>query len=184
MDQDYIDRLRQIKKHIPNLFGGYDIPSGTPLLYIGCNARRMDYLPELYAAGYEITVLEIDPDNLASLEGDVRIKHLVLGDMRNAANLTLPHARYSVVFAWHVLEHVSRGWAELTLQQLESIATRFVVIGTPWGSVAQGVVGGNVHERHLSYWTPQAFVNLGYRADAIGTKNVLGSNILAWKELQ
>jgi hypothetical protein len=181
MNTDYEDRLSFLHSRIPDLWD-CDYTHSVPLLYIGANARRMDYIPELYDAGYEITVLEVDPDNLASLADDPRIKHLVLGNVGDVDTLILPHDSYDVVFAWHVIEHLGREEAERTLESLAALADRYLVVGTPWGRVEQGAVGGNEHERHLSYWTPEDFDALGFDNIVIGKQHVLGSCVLAWKE--
>lgn len=183
MNTDYEDRLDMIDDNIPTLLCSYH--QGESVLYVGAKPNRMDYIPELFDAFYDITVLEVDPKNaseLLEMEDAYLIDHVLIGDVREV-DMLLPDAKYDVVFTWHVIEHLPGQVVPDVLAKLESITKKYVVIGTPWGYVPQGTVDGNVNERHLSYWEPEDFRRLGYQAVAIGEPDVMGSCILAWKEM-
>jgi len=177
MSSNYADRLHLLNKHVPSIFSS----RGT-VLYVGAKIGRMDYIPEIFSAGNEITVLEAFEPNAEDIRGCELIHNVVCGDMRDIGVIKLPHDTYSFSFIWHGIEHLRYSEALDVVGRVEKITKRCVILGTPWGYVPQGQVGGNSYEEHKSFWTPEMFRDIGYSAVKIGEEDVLGSCILAWKE--
>ena len=73
---------------------------------------------------------------------------------------------FDLVIAHHVIEHLEKTKGLQLLEDIERIAARQVIIGSPVGfSNNQTSVDRrqNEFERHLSGWLPEEFVERGYR---------------------
>jgi hypothetical protein len=87
---------------------------------------------------------------------------------------------FDVVQACDFIEHLTKDDGIRWLQDAEKVARRYVLIFTPSGLVdspSSILHPENPYEKHLSGWTKQEFLDLGY--------NCLEWNgyIIAWKEL-
>jgi hypothetical protein len=89
--------------------------------------------------------------------------------------------KYDVVMFWHGPEHLTREDLPFALSKAEMMATRLVVLASPWGRYAQGDCGGNPFERHVSHLYEIDLEAFGYRTSTLGRKDKKGSNLLAWK---
>jgi len=72
---------------------------------------------------------------------------------------TLPE--YEFIYAGDVIEHLHREDALIVLDKLKNKASKYLVVCIPLGDSSQwsqGEVYGNVHESHLSFWTPEDFM--------------------------
>jgi hypothetical protein len=168
-------RLEQLRLFVPEVFG-----TGT-LLYIGASVRRAQCLEELVASGREITVLEVWPPNADHYRARTDLT-VVCGDVRNVANLSLPHNNYDVAFWWHGPEHVPKEELPAVLADIEKRA-RLVVLACPWGMYPQQAIDGNMYEKHLSALGPENFQDLGYKTATLGKPGGrANSNIIAVKE--
>lgn len=167
-------RLLQIKKRIPELFS---LP-GT-LLYVGANHRRCHYLAELVAAGHIVTLLEVYERNVEFYRDNPLLQEIIHGDVRNSDVFT--DRQWDVAFWWHGPEHVFRHDLEQALSNLEEHAD-FIVLGCPLGIFRQPAVFGNPNEQHVGTYYPVDFETLGYEVATMGHRDVMSSNLLAWKE--
>jgi len=167
-------RFIQLRRVVPELY--YE--SGT-LLYVGANQlREPQGLASMRRAGHEITLLEVWPDNVAHFRAGTQFNHVVEGDVREVASLSLPHAHYDAVLWWHGPEHVDlEEWPD-TLAQLESLAD-LVVLGCPWGVMEQEALYGNHHEEHRTHPEPENFPM--YATDTVGEKDTRSGHLIAWK---
>jgi len=176
-----MDRWPNLQRNVPELF---DVqPGSIDMLYIGANRNRHHYMPEFYGLGYRITLLEVWEPYLKGMEHKEMVFRAVLGDVRDAATLSLGKRMFDVVFFWHGPEHLPHEDLEDTLFSLERISRSLVVLGCPWGKYPQGAVNGNPYEVHASQLTPADFQKYGYSVDTLGTRDVIDSNVLAWKVL-
>ncbi|HUW11696.1 MAG TPA: hypothetical protein VM537_18340 [Anaerolineae bacterium] len=167
-------RLAQLRAFCPEIFG-----KGT-LLYVGASPRRSQFLPQLLAAGRDVTLLEIWPANAEHFRGWPGVQ-VVCGDVCAVEGLILPEERYDVAFWWHGPEHIPGSDLHRAMAGLERRA-RQVVVGCPWGVSRQATVDGNPHQQHVTTLHPENFVALGYRVNIIGKVNSGSrSNILAVK---
>lgn len=182
MTDAHTERLELLRELLPALFS----PPPKRILYVGASKRsgRGSYTDEMLAAGHVLTLLEAWPDNAqyyAHLP-DTPFVLVQCGDVRK-----VDYYRWSgpfdIAFWWHGPEHIGPNELEATLEQLERRCLELIVLGCPWGRYEQGEVDGNPFERHLAYLYPQDFKRLGYSAATLGQRDVPGSCIVAWKEL-
>lgn len=164
-------RLAHLRTFAPDCF----VPGR--LLYVGASILRSQCLPDLVAAGHQVTILEIWPDNVAHYRA--RGFTVVQGDVRQVGTLNLP--RYDVAFWWHGPEHVALSDLPATLAALEELAD-LVVLACPWGESPQGAVYGNPHEAHRISLAPLFFTARGYRTWTMGRPGLQSrSQIIAVK---
>lgn len=166
-----MDRLEQLKKCIPDIF------SYKTLLYIGANKGRLEMVLEFIKAGYTIHFLEIWPPNAARLKRN--FVNVIEGDVRMIEKYEL-EKKYDVIMWWHGPEHVKEEEISPTLDKLIKRTKKITVIACPYGKFEQGSVKGNPYERHLSTLYVMSFRILGWKTNAIGEPDELGSNLLAW----
>lgn len=172
-------RLRQLNEVVPGLLH----PSAdATCLYIGATPWRFQLGPELYAAGYEMTLLEVDKDNwYYYLDHPWLGGGCIHGDVRE-----LPVGRrWDTIVWWHGPEHIAQDDLEPTVRRLEAAAGRLVVLGAPWGENIQPMVEGNSHQEHKAHLQPGDFARLGYQTATLGTEGDLSTwpHILAWKTI-
>ena len=170
-------RVKQIKELVPGLLR----PGTRSCLYVGATPWRFQLGAELHAAGYELTLLEVDKDNAYYYEGHPWLSGGVIhGDVRYALPVD---STWDTIVWWHGPEHISREDLPSVLHQLEAVATRLVVLAAPWGENAQPMVEGNAHQEHKAHLQPEDFEGLGYKTATCGTQGDLSTwpHILAWK---
>jgi len=165
-------RKKQVEKNIP------DIWKYKTVLYIGARRYRRDFTNQFKQKGYRIDILEVFDKNLQSLKKLKFINKLIKGDVREVDKLI--DQEYDVIFWWHGPEHIHKNELKDTLNKLKKISNKLVVCGCPYGKYEQGVVYGNVWEKHLSYLEPANFKKSSFQVDVLGKKDSLGSNILSW----
>lgn len=169
-------RVAQIREVLPGLLRD---GRGKTCLYVGATPWRFQLGQELHEAGYEMTLLEIDPDNAYYwaahpwLGGGV-----ICGDVRELGQ----ERRWDVVVWWHGPEHVARADLGPAVRRLEAVAG-MVVLAAPWGVNEQPMVEGNAHQEHKAHLQPADFERLGYCAVTCGVQGDLSTwpHILAWK---
>ncbi len=171
-------RYPQLQDNVPELF-----ESPGTLLYIGANTRRHHYCPELFAAGNELTVLEVWEPNIAGLKSKEMFRKVILGDVRSLESLALGRRMFDYVMHWHGPEHLPVNEYAEAIRAMERIAKRCVILASPWGVYQQGAYGGNEFETHQVSLYPTDFQDLGYMTRTLGVPDVIDSNILAWKRL-
>lgn len=176
--RQHVERRAQFARAIPDATS-----IGSRLLYVGGKPERVQVLDLYLEAGWSVDILEAWHENAEALRRwpvlDLYPASLVIeGDVRTA-----PLRPYDVVVWWHGPEHVKAEEFPAVLRRLESAATKMVILASPWGRYDQGPAGGNPFEEHLWAVYPEALRALGYKTDAIGTKDKKGSNLLAWKRV-
>lgn len=176
-------RKFQLLRRIPDALN--DGGGEKTLLYVGGKPERLQMVDIFADNGFAIDVLEIwrvNVENLKKWNGDAKIfRTIYQGNIRNTAEL--PKEKYGIVMFWQGPEHVSREDLPFVLRNMESLATRLVILASPWGRYAQDAIGGNPFEKHVSHYYETDFAGFGYQTDAIGTKDKKGSNLLAWKRI-
>lgn len=68
-----------------------------------------------------------------------------------------------VVCALDLIEHLEKEQGLKFLSDLESVASKRVVIVTPTGFLPQAEFDGNSYQRHISGWDPEEMRKLGYK---------------------
>ena len=165
------ERFNQIKQNIPSFI----TQEFNTLLYIGVGYRtKFQFQSHLDNLNYNITILEAHKPNLRKHRGKYAIINADITKFKTKR-------RWDIVMWWHGPEHISKGELKPTLQKLERMAKKLVILGCPWGKYVQGVVGGNPYEVHKTHLYPKDLVELGYSVKTLERPNKMGSNILAWK---
>ena len=169
------ERLAHLRRLIPELW-----ENPGDVLYVGANKKRAHYSKELVEAGGRLTLLEVDPDNVTFWRQSQRaglFAEVLQGDVRD----TLPAGMANTVFWWHGPEHIQQCDLAATLQNLEA-ATKpggLVVIGCPWGNASESGAGG--YDKHVGAYYPEDFEQRGYTVFTDGTRDSIGSTLIAWK---
>ena len=182
MSRQGLERNGLLRTMVPQLF---DDP-GT-VFYVGAWVRRFASSRELVNAGNELTVLEVWEPFLDELKVHPKLNQLaaywVLGDVREVDTLSLPYSTFDYTVWLHGPEHIPARDFEPTVEKLEALTSKVVVMGCPWGWFRHGVAFGNPHTKHFNHLWVTDFDKIGYRYACIGPMNKPGSHILAWKVL-
>ena len=165
------NKERQMLRCIP------DVLNYESLLYIGASDKRQQMLELFIRNNYAYAILEIWQPNVKYLES--RFKDVIEGDIRNIDKLGL--GPFDIVMWWHGPEHVRENEIAPIFDKLKLITKRILIIACPWGIYEQDAVDGNPYEEHLSCLYPEFFERLGWQVDAIGEKDTLNNNLLAWQ---
>ena len=83
--------------------------------------------------------------------------------------------KFDIVSLFDVIEHLPKhlGWD--LLAKCEALASKFILVQTPYGFLEQGPEEGNPYQVHLSGWFPHDFEGIGYKvAGAAGTRFLHG----------
>ncbi len=79
------------------------------------------------------------------------------------SDLPLKPSSVDAVVILQVLEHLSREEGYRLLADAERIARRRIIVTTPNSYVTQSERDGNPYQRHLSGWSVEDFLSLGYK---------------------
>lgn len=170
-------RQQQLLKAVPTIL------RHKTLLYVGASQRRQHLLPLFVKNGYHITILEAWHRNAVYVAKHVAgVNAVICGDVRNAERML--RDRFDVTMWWHGPEHIPAQDLPPTLAALEALAKKLVVLASPWGRYDQDAVDGNPYERHLSSIYPDTLEELGYKTSTLGSIDVRGSNLLAWRHIK
>ena len=128
-------------------------------------------------AGYRLTIVEPWGANADHYRG---MGHLVVhDDIRNAV---LYLKRHDVIMWWQGPEHVSKYDLKWLVNELERLATRYVILAYPYGEYPQGAHGGNPYEKHVSVLYPDSFP--GYQSAWIGESGGgAESCVIVWRRM-
>jgi len=155
-----------LRAMVPDLF---ERPGS--LLYVGACHRRCHCSKELLDAGNVLTALEVWEPFIEQLKAHrvlaSRFKSIVLGDVTKLDE-----------------EHISAHQLGPTLKKMEAVATRTIVLASPWGRFPEGEVHGNPHNAHRWYVYPEHLMAYGYQVAALGPMNRPGGQVLAWKNVK
>jgi hypothetical protein len=181
--QGLLNREASVRKNVP------DFLEYKTVLYVGVRPGRMQLLDLFLEAGYEADVVEIWPRNYAyiqELQNDrfrgkekALFKNIYCQDIKAFA--AIEKGPYDVVVWWHGPEHMPKADLPAVLENLFRMTEQVLILGCPWGATAQGALGGNPSEAHVSCFTTNYFEALGFKTSTLGRENKGGSNILSWK---
>jgi len=171
-------RLNQLREKVPELFN-----EPRTVLYVGAMKKQHQCVEELKEAGCTITLLELVEGNCEYYEGKGIFDHIICGDVREVDQHFTPDS-FDVVLWWHGPEHVDRKDVEPSVAKLEKIATKLVVLASPWGKTRKwtySIIG----REHLSALYVDDYLNMGFNVATLGEADRWrkGTQLLAWKWL-
>lgn len=97
--------------------------------------------------------------------------HIEVGDARELESF-IEQERPDTVFAFDVIEHMTREEGERVIKMLARLAKREVLVSVPIVPYPQGAIHGNSYEEHKHDWTPQEMESIG--GQSISMKTVTG----------
>lgn len=182
---DNTDRRPSLMRLAPDIF------AQKTVLYIGARPGRTDFLvsesselgPGFIENGFVSDILEAFEPNANYFRSVDKIRNVYCGDVKDIDTLLPSGASYDVVFWWHGPEHVRESELATTVSAIERRATKYVVLGCPWGRFDQNAIDGNKYECHLAHLDHAIFEEMGYEVECLGHKNARGSNITAVKKI-
>ena len=166
-------RDKQLERCIP------DVYNYKSVLYIGAHEGRCSMLKDFRNHEYMIDILEPNETNYKYCKGLPGIQEVYRYSLQRFETFR----KYDIVFWWHGPEHIDNAEVEQTFKRLDELASKYIILGCPWGKYEQGALGGNVYEIHKKHWTIKEFEDLGYQTNTLGQENIAGSNLLAWKKM-
>ena len=175
------EREKCVKRCVPGLFSG----KHQSVLYVGANQKRQHFLNFFEESNYKrIMILEAFKGNYEFLTkkfetGKPNLYKVIWGKVEEIEKLSLEP--FDVIFFWHGPEHLPQQQIEPTLKKLESLSTRLVILGMPFGKYEQGPEYGNPFETHQSSIYPSFLHQFDYQTETLGKRDEKGSNITAWK---
>lgn len=151
------------------------------ILDLGCGDGR---LMEVLSQGKEWKIVGVDifPEYLKAAKKRKVYTGLIHSDIGNAVNRFIKDKeKYDVVFFSQVIEHISREKGEVILDQLDKLAKKRIIIGTPRGFMHQPdeFLDSNPHQVHKSGWTEEDFTKRGYRIYGVGINPIWSEGGLA-----
>lgn len=95
--------------------------------------------------------------------------------------VNFPARSFDIVLASHVLEHMDEKDAWKVLENMERMAKKQVIVGTPIGEHYHPAEDGNIWQLHKSAFTPEEFEKRGYKIKKYGWKWLLGDQGIVHK---
>lgn len=169
------DRKTQLIKCIPSVF------TFKKVLYIGANEKRFHFQADLKDNNCVADVLEIDRERCNGLKKFAWLNQVICGSVTNAEKLFFPN-QYDLILWSHGPEILDKELIVPTIQKLEIIAPKLLVMMAPWGKYTHTNVARIDFNASALY--EEDFEKLGYATSTIGEKDKNGSNLLAWKLLK
>jgi 2-polyprenyl-3-methyl-5-hydroxy-6-metoxy-1,4-benzoquinol methylase len=145
-------------------------PDILTVLDIGCgklwdgNPPSEDYLLTVFSSPkFHVTGIDIFPECIEWRRQNGPAGDYILMDALDARKKM--GRQFDLVICHHVIEHFDKETSRQFVQDIESLATKQIIIGAPVGFTnTDYAVGlhGNEYERHRCGWTPDEFIALGY----------------------
>lgn len=151
------------------------------ILDLGCgDGGLMEVLSQ--EKKWQVVGVDIFPGYIKEAKRRKIYNNLILGDiLKTVEKLKYKKTKFDVVFFSQVIEHIPRKKGEVILDQLEKLAKKRVIVGTPRGFMHQpeAFLDENPHQVHKSGWIEQDFIQRGYKIYGIGIKPVWSEEGLA-----
>lgn len=130
--------------------------SARSCLDVGCGRGAFKSIKGFYSVGCDISL-----SSLIKAREKGYYDNLVRCDVRH---LPFEPKCFDVVICIEVIEHLDKADAIELLRQIEEIASRQIIIMTPWGYFPMEEREDNPYLTHRSGWLPQKFQEMGYKA--------------------
>jgi SAM-dependent methyltransferase len=162
---DLVTRLREttFQRYLP-LSSAWNIgrllrKKEYSFLDVGCgNGSGLDRFVGKFTLN--ITGIDIFQPYINKLKNTGRYVNLVIGDIRY---LPFKPKSFNSILCTEVIEHLTKDEGLHLLSQFEIVARKSIIITTPSGFLKRQKHDGNLHQLHISGWSPQDFIDLGYK---------------------
>ncbi|MGH9062555.1 MAG: class I SAM-dependent methyltransferase [Acidimicrobiales bacterium] len=153
-----------IRGRLPNL-------AGKRVLDVGCGQGGIGYMLRQCPGGLDahLTGIELYEPYLDFVRRFHVYDDLIAGDVTDTS-VDLALARFDVVLACEILEHIPRPAADRLLDRIEELAIDMVIVSTPNGPDLRPPIDGVDSEAHVSVWRVSDFRNRGYEVRGIGSR--------------
>ena len=146
------------------------IGNARTILDLGCGEGS---LMQVLSKGenWQITGVDIYKKAIETAHKRNTYHKLIKGDLlKTIRNKKLIPKYYDVVFFSQVIEHVTRNQGEKILDEIEKIAKKRIIVGTPRGFMEQPdeFLDDNPYQVHRSGWTIADFTKRGYKVYGVG----------------
>lgn len=145
------------------------IGDAKTILDLGCGDGT---LMELLSKGekWQITGIDIYGKDIETARKRNVYQKLIRGDLLKTISSNSVKSKYDVVFFSQVIEHLTRNQGEKILSEIEKLAKKRIIVGTPRGFMEQPheFLDGNPHQIHKSGWSIEDFISRGYRVHGVG----------------
>ena len=143
------------------------------VLDLGCGqGKPMEFINKRLKVEKSVGVDLFEPYIKEARQKKIHSQYL-LTDIRR---VKLPPKSFDLVMASHVLEHLPEKDAWKVLENMEKMAKKQVIAVTPIGEHYHQIEDGNILQLHLSHFTPQDFIDRGYKIKRYGWKWLLGDH--------
>lgn len=139
------------------------------VLDLGCGeGSLMQFLSK--GESWQITGVDIYKKAIQTASKRNAYFKLVKGDLLKTIKNKRLISKYDVVFFSQVIEHVTRKQGEQILEEIEKLAKKRIIVGTPRGFMEQPheFLDGNPHQIHKSGWSIEDFSSRGYKVYGVG----------------
>lgn len=145
------------------------IGDAKTILDLGCGDGT---LMELLSKGekWQITGIDIYGKDIETAKKRNIYAKLIKGDLLKTISNNNLQSKYDVVFFSQVIEHVTRAQGEKILNEIEKLAKKRIIVGTPRGFMEQPheFLDDNPHQVHKSGWSIEDFTSRGYKVNGVG----------------
>jgi hypothetical protein len=164
--------MRKVEDYIQQMIQRGDCHTA---LDIGCGhlSRLSQFRPGIRTVG-----LDVFPETLADARARGQHDDYVLADIQKINPDTILEQfdgrPFDLVTLFDVIEHMPKRQGYELLEKCERLTSKYILIQTPNGFMAQGPEFGNEFQRHLSGWFPHDFEGLAYTVYGNATKVLRG----------
>lgn len=143
---------------------------GNPntILDLGCgDGSLIEFLSK--GEDWQIAGIDIHKEAIESARKRYVYFKLITGDLLKTIQNNNFKSKFDVIFFSQVIEHLTRKEGERILEEIEKLAKKRIVVGTPRGFMEQPhELDGNSHQVHRSGWNIEDFTSRGYRVYGVG----------------